>query len=316
MINAFLDKTALLFSRRFLIAYWFPLLFAVLLALLSPLPLCNLGVFLQKLAEMRETAGFLSPELLIGFFFLVLTFLAYLFSATTRPLVQTWEGYTWPKRMRRWKTASHRRRWEAEKQKLRERRDGEERARAQQSLYAHYPPQAEQLLPTEIGNILRAAESYGESRYGLDLPFWWSRLWNCLPKTMQEAIEESLMQIIAYLNLSTLLILIALAEIVGLLGAMLTKALVWDVRAFIPPAALLLLSWFLYRGAVAYARIYGERIRVATDLYRFKLFEALHLPFPSTPLKEKQLWRRLTYWLYTADRGMARPLTYRHPQAE
>lgn len=42
-------------------------------------------------------------------------------------------------------------------------------------------PEADDLLPTRLGNILRAAERHSGDRYGLDAIFCWIHLWLLLP---------------------------------------------------------------------------------------------------------------------------------------
>src|SRR6266851_5760146 len=47
---------------------------------------------------------------------------------------------------------------------------------AAERLYDNYPPELNRILPTTLGNILRAAEDYAKHRYGFEIIRLWSRL--------------------------------------------------------------------------------------------------------------------------------------------
>jgi hypothetical protein len=55
-------------------------------------------------------------------------------------------------------------------------------------------------------------------------------------------------------------------------------------------AGLLLLSWICYLSSVQAASSYGERYRVAFDIYRWKILEALHLQLPPDFEEERRMW--------------------------
>ena len=50
-----------------------------------------------------------------------------------------------------------------------------------------------QVLPTRLGNALRAAESYpgDEQRWGLDAVFWWPRLYLILPDSARGQVDDA-----------------------------------------------------------------------------------------------------------------------------
>lgn len=314
MLSTFLDKAGGLLNRRFLIAYWFPTLFAALLLLLPRALVYGLG------AAWRWWAGLLPPQdytgegspqlaLLVGGLLLV-TLIAYLLQSFTRFLIRTFEGYTWPSPLRRWAAGRAALRWSALKKERAEaarQNDLARYAHRQDQLYHEYPDQAWLLLPTRLGNVLRAAEGYAGRAYGMDAPFWWPRLWPLLPEKSQAAVDDALITVVSLLNFALLTIYVAADVALYLNGCRIPYRLWWALGALALGILLILVA---YRGAVAQARSYGQHIRTAVDLYRFQLLTALHLPLPATPLEERALWDRLAAWLYNNDLGAVRDLAY------
>jgi hypothetical protein len=144
--------------------------------------------------------------------------------------------------------------------------------------------------------------------YGMDLPFWWPRLWSLLPEAEQKGVEEALTSLVALLNLAALLMLVALDGSIYFYRAHLAW---WAVLA--GGSAL---AWLIYSGAVVQARSYGERLRAAVDLHRFDLLKALHVSLPAGPLEEQDRWEQLASWLYRHDLGTAYKLGYDHGEKE
>jgi hypothetical protein len=314
MLSTFLDKASGLLNRRFLVAYWFPTLFAALLLLLPRALVYGLGAAWRWWAGLippQDYAGEGSPQIgLLAGGLLLITLIAYLLQAFTRLLVQTFEGYTWPSALRRWVVARVARRWRALKKERTEavrQNDLARYAHLQDQLFHGYPDRAELLLPTRLGNVLRAAEGYAGRAYGMDAPFWWPRLWPLLPEKSQAAVDDGLTTMVSLLNLSALLVYVAVDVALYLNGCRIPHRVWWAAAALALGGLLFIVA---YRGAVAQARGYGQQIRIAIDLHRFKLLEALHLPLPATPQEERALWARLADWLYNSDLGAVRGLAY------
>ena len=61
-------------------------------------------------------------------------------------------------------------------------------------LHLAYTEDPEDVLPTRLGNVLRAAELYPLHRYGIDIAVLWTRLTMLLPDQLQRDIERSVMQ--------------------------------------------------------------------------------------------------------------------------
>jgi len=314
MLSTFLDKVGGLLNRRFLVAYWFPTMFAALLLLLPRALVFGLDAAWRWWAGLVPSQGYAgegSPQLgLLAGGLLLITLVAYLLQAFTRPLIRTYEGYTWPWPLRRWAARRAARRWldlrraraEAARQN-----DLARDAHRQDQLYHGHPDRAWLLLPTHLGNVLRAAEGYAGRVYGMDAPFWWPRLWPLLPEERQQAVDDALTTMVSLLNFATLMIYVAVDVALYLNGCRIPYRAGWALAALALGGLLFALA---YRGAAAQARGYGQQIRTAIDLHRFELLKALHLPLPATPQEERALWARLAAWLYNSDLGAARDLDY------
>jgi len=308
MLSTFLDKASGLLDRRFLVVWWFPTLIGGAVALLLgviPIGPVSVWQWWQQQSELAQVWLFAAALIAV-------TLMAYLLQVFTRPLVRLYEGY-WPRWLRLWLQRRVEGRWQRWRQERAEaaKADAARYAALQDRLHHEYPPQAERLLPTQMGNALRAAEDYATTTYGMDAVFWWPRLASVLPEAVEQGIEDALTPLLALLNLATLASLVAAGGAIYL----------WQSRVGGWVGALgilvigLLFARLCYLGAVAQARGYGQQVRTAVDLYRFDLLKALHQPLPASFQEEQVLWGRLAAWLYNQDRGAAQALTYSHGES-
>ncbi|MEU0338594.1 hypothetical protein ABZ092_06320 [Streptomyces bobili] len=163
------------------------------------------------------------------------------------------------------------------------------------SVHHQYPPRSRllEVMPTRLGNILRAAELYPQLRYGIDAVLVWPRLFHLLPDGLLGALAT------ARAELSALLVRAFLSCVFAVLGAGYVAA-----RSG-PPSLLLeclwagvLLAWASCRGALNAAAVYGQHIRAAFDLHRNDLLEALgERPSPD-PEAERERWKRICLFLH------------------
>jgi hypothetical protein len=128
-----------------------------------------------------------------------------------------------------------------------------------------YPADEARTMPTRVGNVLRASETYASERYGLDAIITWPRLWLLLPAgTQQEmvATRRSLDQ--------------SVAALVALIAAVVWVFWAWwvvPVAVLIPP--------LVYRSfVVARAQVLAQLVTAAFDLNRASLYRALRFPLP------------------------------------
>jgi hypothetical protein len=186
-----------------------------------------------------------------------------------------------------------------------------ERAAVHYSLSRYFPENAA-LAPTRLGNAMRAVETYGRPRYGLDLATIWPRLQPLLPAETLSWLEQAGGAFELMVTLS------ALSALFGVPLSVYLAVIASAPTARAVSAAVLLgsagLSWVCYRNAVEAAVAYGERVRSTVDLHRFDVFEAMRLPQPDTLAEEELQWRRVCGLLDRSDRADPAAWRYTHPE--
>lgn len=154
-----------------------------------------------------------------------------------------------------------------------------------------YPPTDDLILPTRLGNILRAAEAYPQSRYCADSVALFPRMVIAIEKDFMGHMDTANDQCSFLLNSSLL------SAIFAALGFAVSIYL-WlspisdhsSLVYFLTGLASLVIAWFFYSASLMNVSKYGNLIRSAYDLFRFNLIEKLHLPMPEDSQKEKKLW--------------------------
>jgi hypothetical protein len=308
-----IDEAGGIVDRKFLLAYWLPTFVATVITLSLRAWVYGLDAVWRWWQQCEPVPGqgkgnFVLAWMLVAILILV-TVVAYLLKAFTYPLIQLYEGY-WPLWLRGYVTRCAQWRWERLwRKRAKAWKDGDlvHYAALQDRLYHGYPSSKERILATRLGNVLRAAEDYPGTAYGMDGIFWWPRLWPLLPAGVQKGVQDALASVLALLNSTTLIGCVAIEGAIYL----------WRSQSkwWLPLIVLgggLLVAVVAYRGAVAQSWTYGQHIRAAVDVYRFDLLRALHQSLPTTPLEERDLWGRLADWLYNQDRGAVQGLTYDH----
>src|SRR5262249_27173800 len=126
--------------------------------------------------------------------------LAYLLQALTGPIVRFYEGYSWPN----WLSGLI-----GSKQTILHRNLVREGSSRYPERYLYFPRNQTLILPTRLGNVLRAAEEYSQQIYKLDAVIWWPRLTAVLPDAFRGQVDAVLTPMLALLNLSILFSLLA-----------------------------------------------------------------------------------------------------------
>jgi hypothetical protein len=132
------------------------------------------------------------------------------------------------------------------------------------------PPQ-DVLLPTALGNALRAGELSAGERYGLTTLASWPRIYPQLSAPLAQALSSARDMLDAAVNLCYAFLACAVATVAACYDE---PGKWWLVALALAMAAV------AYKGAVVGAQSYAGLMHVVYDLHRFDLVEALHHPLP------------------------------------
>lgn len=275
MFTTFLDKLSSLFDKRFLIAYWGPLLIGLALSVAvwsTQAGATAAGAWWDAQSATQQLLFMLGVLLAV-------TVLAFVLQAFTVPLVRLYEGY-WPSWLRRLEQHCI----AVEKARRDRLHDAGDRRAA---LYS-YPSEERLVRATRLGNTMTAAEEYAWSVYRADAIIWWPRLTAILPDTLRGQLDGAFTPVVALLNLCTILLLWA----VGGGGWLLRQG--GDPWLFVLVfGGGLLLAWLCSRAAITQAEEYGDLVRTAFDLHRRDLLQQLCLSLPEDLYREQRLWTKL-----------------------
>ena len=185
---------------------------------------------------------------------------------------------------------------------------------AYQRSFLAFPPPPGPVMPTRLGNALRAAAAYSadEERWGIDGEFWWPRLYLVLPDSARAQVDDAraaLDQLVVLTMLSAAFSLVAL----GLSCAGLNLAVGLGCAG-----GAVLLSRGCYLAAVTSATVLGDLMRSCYDMFRGDLLARLGWPMPPTLRRERQLWTALGQQFYrrgTSNEGDALVNAPRQPPA-
>jgi hypothetical protein len=167
-------------------------------------------------------------------------------------------------------------------------------------------PEERLLLPTRLGNVLRAAEAKAGQRYGLDTVIMWPRLYPHVPDPLARALHETRNQLDTYASLCVSFLVA---------GVILAAVLLTDGPWLAVPGATLAAGWIAYRAATTTAIKYGEAVAVAFDLYRFPMLDGLGFAQPSNLEEELRFNQELTRFFQSGRplRGADDLHRYREP---
>ncbi|MEP0914024.1 hypothetical protein NDI45_24240 [Leptolyngbya sp. GB1-A1] len=175
-----------------------------------------------------------------------------------------------------------RKQWLEERwQRLDETRARREYVRCDNALH-QFPTDDADVMPTRLGNILRAAERRPLEKYGLDAIVCWSRLWLLIPDAAKKDLQE------ARADLNT-------AVRVWLWSVLFAVWTVWTWWAL--PVAIIA-ALFAYGWAIDAAIVYADLIESAFDLYRTLLYQSLRWTLPANPKEEQAMGAALTQYLW------------------
>jgi hypothetical protein len=159
-----------------------------------------------------------------------------------------------------------------------------------------YPNRPDLVLPTRLGNVIRAFETYTERRYGASTIALWPRLQGVMDSSYATALDNTKTAFDFMLNCSFLsLVSMSLLAAAGLYWSYPKPPNLfqtWEIEVVV----LAVLSYLLYLGAINRAREWGIGIKAAFDLYRLPLLAKLgYETKPSNLTEERRMWDIISY---------------------
>jgi hypothetical protein len=222
----------------------------------------------------------------------------FLLAALSTPLYRVLEGYlAWPTWLRRRRTRSHvarKQRLMAAAQALPE--DSLEAALAHEKA-DRYPAADAQVAPTQLGNALRAMETYAQDRYTLDSQRLWSELTASAPPAAVDANSAARTEVDFFVAMFHLTVLFSLATEAIVLAAW-RRTGHFDLGVTIAGGAVLALLWLWYRGAVIGVSFWRSSTQAMVNLGRVELARSLGLELPKALAAERDMWQRVTSFVY------------------
>lgn len=148
----------------------------------------------------------------------------------------------------------------------------------------------QKLVATRMGNIAQSVSYYAETRYGIRLDVFWSRLQEAVAKNdkFNEQLQEAntRLDFVVSLFWHTLLFTLIWVMVLPLLGH--SQPLFMTIAVGGAAACAL---W--YHIAVQNCRALASLMRAAIDLHRHAVLESLSLPAPRSLVHERALWDSL-----------------------
>jgi hypothetical protein len=279
---------------RFVYAWLLPS--ATVAAVFSLLLLPDLKAEIGVSGRLNE----LTPVEAGAIFAIAVFLLSALFAYASQPLYRLLEGYTMPGILK--KALLRRRLREWHRLQARRRRQTSNRGELLERLAA-YPRFERDVLPTRLGNALRATERYGTDRYGIDTQSLWYELNNAVPESLRRDIEDARAGVDFFVSVIAHLVLLAAVSLgIGIASGHTAPAVVGLISVAGLPAA--------YSGAVLNVGELRLAVQALVNVGRPVLPGNLGLELPRTFEEERRMWilyRRLVqYGVREAELDLAR----------
>jgi hypothetical protein len=159
-----------------------------------------------------------------------------------------------------------------------------------------FPEELGLVLPTRLGNVMRAYERYSDVVYEIEAIALWPRLFMIIPEEARERVRESegLFHFSINMLFTGIVTLITSGGMIisslchgGLVG--LANAISWPTILVLVFGAFF--AWFSWWRLPDAARERGEEVKSTFDLYRAELAGALGFELPATEAEERRMWR-------------------------
>jgi hypothetical protein len=156
------------------------------------------------------------------------------------------------------------------------------------------PKAANRLLPTRLGNILCAAETWPDRKYGLDAVVVWPRLWLVLSDSTRQELIAARAALDSTVSAATW-------------GLLFCFFAIWTPLALVPGLVVSVVAIAVW--APPRAETFADLVEAAYDLYRTALYQQLRWPLPDTPAQEIDQGKLLTAYLWRGTSNSAPTFT-------
>jgi hypothetical protein len=153
-----------------------------------------------------------------------------------------------------------------------------------------FPADPADLLPTRVGNAMRAYEQHSNQRWGLDGITIWPRIELLMSAEERELLTDAQTDLFVLLNAAAVATAVGICLIVD--KATNGGGSSWAL--YLVPFAL---SYLLYRASIRPARRRGSVVRASIDLHRLEIYEKVGLRAPTSLADERHLAVRLNQFL-------------------
>jgi len=160
-----------------------------------------------------------------------------------------------------------------------------ERTRAATRLDQWFPKKRSALLPTRVGNAIRAFERHSNERWGLDGVTAWPRIEALLGADERELVVDAKTNLYVFVNSSLAVFIVGVCLFVDKAVNAFRPLWEWALYLTIP----FRLSYILYRAAISPATQWGDSVRSSIDLHRLELYEKLGVRAPTSFSDEREL---------------------------
>jgi hypothetical protein len=328
-MNEFLTKISGQVSGAMIIGTLFPVLLFLTILVLVVLPVTPYG---------HQYVDLLNPQNWKGIYAVVATLVILLSTVVlyqlNNPLIRLYEGYPWKNsligRLLCWRQKKHWNHARTMRNRIFNLRQGSRledvkgdlnedlntrRIEATRKLNKEFPHREDLILPTRLGNVIRAFETYTNRQYNADAVVFWPRLQGILDANYAQAIDAVKAGFDFMLNTSFLSALLALLLAVTGLHWRYPGHYGW-LQAWEGWAVLFaVLSNLAYEGAINRAAEWGTSVKAAFDLYRLPLLQKLGYEIKPSDLSEEQdFWEVIGYHFSFPGDGLCRDLPYRPSQ--
>jgi hypothetical protein len=266
------------FSRYFVVGFFMPAYISLVLLWLTASS--------EFIPDSLEDHSQGTELLILGGVALVV---AMALSGTTTTITRLFQGL-WPPELMWWPLRSNELRRFHRLVKIRDHDpDPGTRTDAEWAFDSNFPGDELAVLPTRVGNIMRASEWHSYRRWGLDGATVWPRVEALLSDGERELLLNAKIDFYVLVN-ATLG-----ASVVGVLlivdSAINDGGLTWwQWPLYIVP---FLIAYLLYRAAQWPARQWGGSVRSGVDLHRFEVYEKLGFRTPTSFSDERNLAREV-----------------------